>query len=448
MGNIDEGNSGFGEINLEISEPSAPEVAPVVHDDPSGLVQNNMPGFESGDCMEVYPVPMDTSPMPTELEGSENHEIILLDETPVKGCFCHMIQPPDTQPEFDEEWHVCDFCKSQRCPMDDIPTDIDDVATEAAAAFMIQNSMDHCNEVDVEGGEPSPLPATKYRRLRKLIVEPVMVDSPGTSDVEETGDGCVDDAGLEAAEDTVADDTATAEPPAPESRCCIDSPKEGAEPSSKYPLETPPYLAELKKQVETLDPPVFSTQGESAGKRKGRKKQVEPAAEKPKGNSRGRAKAKAAPRSRSKPAQPRVRGANAKSKPSPKRATPKKKACSKAKAVPKSRAQATPQAKVAEVVDNGSKEVAEPKPPRKPRAPKAPAANEGERIPPPHVTHNHIYSSAYRKSLSVCPGDKTLAKSQGAKAVEHFKTHGTVNGLCGVFREKPRGGRSADADHD
>ena len=202
-----------------------------------------------------------------------------------------------------------------------------------------------------------------------------------------------------------------------------------------------------------MDPPEFSTQGEAAGKHKGRKAQPEAKEDTEGKKTRGRAKAKAKAAPRSKAAKPRGRGANAKSKPAPKRkaATPKKKATPKRKAAakPKGKAvpQAEPQAEVAEVAEVAP-EVTEPKPKRKPKASQPPAANEEERIPPPHVTHNHIYSSAYRRSLSLCPGDKALAKSQGNKAVDHFKTHGTVNGLCGTFREKPRGGRTGDANVD
>ncbi|CAL1144400.1 unnamed protein product [Cladocopium goreaui] len=471
MGDGDGQKDDVREINLEpmISEPLAPEAPPMMLDDISLGVEKTLPPVESGYPMDICPaVPMESSPMPTELECSEDPEIILLEDTPVKGCFCDRIEHPDTQPEFYEDWYVCDFCRAQRHPMDDIPTEIDDVATEAAAASMIQYYMDHVNENGVEGGEKSPLPAKTYRRLRPLISEPVMVDSPGAPDVVETTGDCGppefldDDLGNDdQAEDMMVDDIAPAEKPASESRCGIDSPKvqafalldvasapaalldkEGSAEASKYPLPSAAsYMAEVHKEVESMDPPEFSTQGEAAGKRKGRKAQPEKAEGKLRG--RAKAKAKAAPRSkappRSKAAKPRGRGANAKSKATPKRkaAAPKQKASPKRKAAPRSKAKAAPQAEVADVAE--VPEVSEPKPKRKPRAPKAPAAHEEERIPPPHVTHNHIYSSAYRRSLALSPGDIALAKRQGGKAVDHFKTHGTVNGLCVIFRAKPRG---------
>ena len=193
MGDGDGQKDDVREINLEpmISEPLAPEAPPMMLDDISLGVEKALPPVESGYPMDICPaVPMESSPMPTELECSEDPEIILLEDTPVKGCFCDRIEHPDTQPEFYEDWYVCDFCRAQRHPMDDIPTEIDDVATEAAAASMIQYYMDHVNEDGVEGGEKSPLPAKTYRRLRPLISEPVMVDSPGAPDVVETTGDC------------------------------------------------------------------------------------------------------------------------------------------------------------------------------------------------------------------------------------------------------------------
>ena len=202
-----------------------------------------------------------------------------------------------------------------------------------------------------------------------------------------------------------------------------------------------PIWQRCTKRWRAWIPQNFQLRVKLLGNVKGRKAQPEKAEGKLRG--RAKAKAKAAPRSkappRSKAAKPRGRGANAKSKATPKRkaAAPKQKASPKRKAAPRSKAKAAPQAEVADVAE--VPEVSEPKPKRKPRAPKAPAAHEEERIPPPHVTHNHIYSSAYRRSLALSPGDIALAKRQGGKAVDHFKTHGTVNGLCGIFRAKPRG---------
>ena len=77
------------------------------------------------------------------------------------------------------------------------------------------------------------------------------------------------------------------------------------------------------------------------------------------------------------------------------------------------------------------------------RAPKRKSTGSGagssdERVPPPHVTHNHIYSSAYRKAMVKCPNDVEFARRQGKAAIELFKLKGIVNSLCGEFRTHPR----------
>ena len=44
--------------------------------------------------------------------------------------------------------------------------------------------------------------------------------------------------------------------------------QEGSAEASKYPLPSAAsYMAEVHKEVESMDPPEFSTQGEAAGKR-------------------------------------------------------------------------------------------------------------------------------------------------------------------------------------
>ena len=59
-------------------------------------------------------------------------------------------------------------------------------------------------------------------------------------------------------------------------------------------------------------------------------------------------------------------------------------------------------------------------------------------IPPPHITINHVYSSAYRKALAACPKDTANARAQAKLATALFKDQGVVNDLCGRFASKPR----------
>ena len=180
--------------------------------------------------------------------------------------------------------------------------------------------------------------------------------------------------------------------------------------------------------VSGMEPPVFATQGEAAGKKKGR-----PPKAKASPKAKGTAKSKAHGR---KPAAK----ARAKAKAT---ATKNARAKAKAKAAPKARtrktkANGTPAASSRPAVEPlpASDVVVDPTPAKRPRTRK-PENNDQLRVPPPHVTHNHIYSSAYRKNYALNK-DRELAKQKGKEAVEFFKVHGSVNSLCGEFRDAPR----------
>ena len=77
------------------------------------------------------------------------------------------------------------------------------------------------------------------------------------------------------------------------------------------------------------------------------------------------------------------------------------------------------------------------KPAKNPREDKAESEDSDELVPPPHVTANHVYSSAYRKALSQ-GSDVEMARSKAMEAAEHFRQNGTVNALCGQFRLRSR----------
>ena len=213
----------------------------------------------------------------------------------------------------------------------------------------------------------------------------------------------------------------------------------------KYPLaDAPDYMTELQNQVKDMDPPEFSKQGEHAGKTRGRKAKAK-AAPKTKGRANRAPKSKAtkaAKSTRSRTAKQSVR-AKAAAKPKAK-PSPKPKAANKARAASGS---AGNSAVVPADPFPEPDDVMEPKAAcKKPRTRKTLPDDNKDRIPPSHITHNHVYSSAYRKSLSLCPGDKALARKQGAAAVDYFKIHGAVNGLCGSFRSAPRSStKSADS---
>ena len=197
---------------------------------------------------------------------------------------------------------------------------------------------------------------------------------------------------------------------------------------TKFHLPSEPsYVKQIEAMVSGMEPPLFATQGEAAGKKKGRP--CKPKA-KPSPKAKGTAKSK-------------VRGKTTAAKARAKaKATATKRARAKAKAAPKARtrktsaigASASSQPAVEPLPP--SDVVVDPRPAKRPRARK-PENNDQLRVPPPHVTHNHIYSSAYRKNYALNK-DRELAKQKGKEAVEFFKANGSVNSLCGKFREVPR----------
>ena len=203
-----------------------------------------------------------------------------------------------------------------------------------------------------------------------------------------------------------------------------------------------------------MEPPVFATQGEAAGKHKGRKPKAK-ASPKTKSKAKGDGKAQARS-SRKTKATPK---AKAKGKATQSRSKVASKTASKAGSkVSRAKAKMDKATfkRFCKAVDTGesssssSKPDTEKKPQesdteKKPRGRRSmPVAGDNEpRVPPAHVTHNHIYSSAYRKALSANPGNKEHARSQGHAAVDFFKLTGTVNNLCGQFRETVRTKRGA-----
>lgn len=129
------------------------------------------------------------SPKPTELEVSDESERIL--DSPKRGCYCdHEMGLADRQPESFEDWYRCDHCKNVQKTgnPDEVETQAGaDVVPEAVAKLMSQFTISMITpqgEVFVrkdDGFEKASSPRPEYRRLRPLIREPVVVDSPEPS---------------------------------------------------------------------------------------------------------------------------------------------------------------------------------------------------------------------------------------------------------------------------
>ena len=227
----------------------------------------------------------------------------------------------------------------------------------------------------------------------------------------------------------------------------------------KYPLSAePPYMKEIQQEVQGSEPPVFSEQGQATGKTRGRKPRAK-ATPKAKAKAKARAKATAKVKAKARVRASKAQSPKAKAAPKKKAAPMPKQKADRSAASAASRAAASAPSTDAAEEERIPKKKAAPKPKQKADRSAAPAASraaasapstdaaEEERVPPSHVTHNHIYSSAYRKALAGNnKDDKEFARKQAAAAVEHFKLRGTVNELCGQFRPKPRARRVATHD--
>ena len=212
--------------------------------------------------------------------------------------------------------------------------------------------------------------------------------------------------------------------------------------------DQPAYMNEIEKEVEGMEPPVFATQGEAAGKTRGRPKAKATPKRKPRGKAPAKAKASRSPKSKSKG------GGKPKAK-----SAPKSKASNRsptAASAPENAPRAAPskarkRPAEADAAPCPVPDVFAAEPARKSRTRKSMPAHADDaepRVPPSHVTHNHIYSSAYRKALSQHPGDKEKARQIGKQAVEFFKSTGTVNSLCGEFRSSRRRSSAAAPHND
>ena len=69
------------------------------------------------------------------------------------------------------------------------------------------------------------------------------------------------------------------------------------------------------------------------------------------------------------------------------------------------------------------------------------------RVPPPHVSSNHVYSSAYRKAKAK---GVTLeeCRQSGKDALAYFVQSGMVDDRCGIFREKPKKRKTTEGEDE
>ena len=203
---------------------------------------------------------------------------------------------------------------------------------------------------------------------------------------------------------------------------------EGGSGEYKYPMsQGAGFMEEMARlaEKEAEEPPEYATQGESIGKKRGRK----PAA---KAKAKGKpAKAKRVGKQRkSKKGQPGKQSKSKNKQKAPKRVRePNVKArARKAPRVEDEREEAPPARRTRRKKQddgNGASSSAGNRP-----------VHHGElRTPPAHVGTNHIYSSAYRRNQGQ---GVAFAKMAGQMATALYAKCGQVDDLCGSFRSAPR----------
>ena len=132
------------------------------------------PGAGGNEHAHVYlgdqnPLAGEPSPVPTQMDISE---VEVIPDSPTGACYCHMLEMPDRQPEYEEDWDVCRHCQNARHPVDDVSTDVD---VELGETTMVEAPQGvHEDMVD-------KTPPRTFRRLRPLpmVDDLFMVGDPG-----------------------------------------------------------------------------------------------------------------------------------------------------------------------------------------------------------------------------------------------------------------------------
>ena len=227
----------------------------------------------------------------------------------------------------------------------------------------------------------------------------------------------------------------------------------------------------MRTVAQEAEVPTYATQGEDAGKCRGRPKQkASKPIDDPKGKGKGARKRSQNPKARAaKKSQDEKEVKNlqcgSKKKPGKQNNEKGKKRSKKAKKMGKNKVsrrreilkggspkkpesdakesgQSRPEAPKRQRAKSGGKPAVpamEPKP-----SPQMPEHYGEQYKPPAHVTWNHVYSSAYRRAAR-CGGD--YAKAAGQLAGRLFKEKGLVDSLCGTFRANPRSDASSTDIH-
>ena len=214
-------------------------------------------------------------------------------------------------------------------------------------------------------------------------------------------------------------------------------------------VEDPDYMAEIEALAAQAEPPVYSTQGADVGKTRGRKSK---AAKEPKGSMgegrSGKNRTKKGRQQGGKNKRSKTKGSKRKQKQLEDSNTecgkPAVGKFKKLRTMTRS-SKLSPVKPAAQEQEPPAVEGQEPPPVQDDEEPVGVPFHVGpKRAPPPHVTANIVYSSAYRRNIGMGPEYARLA---GQMAASMFRSTGFVDDLCGVFRSKPRKNASPDENN-
>ena len=218
----------------------------------------------------------------------------------------------------------------------------------------------------------------------------------------------------------------------------------------------PDFMADMQELAASEEPPLYSTQGEDVGRKRGRKPKTSNGKATNAKSKKGKKTTKGGKKHRKGKGNSKVHDKGTKSKPTSSKDT---KSPSKGAKSPSKRVQKAKRVRKAHAAVKASQEpqpaqpVATParkRPAARPPAPPDAEASDAKpylhgprRVPPKHVTANHVYSSAYRRHTKY---GVEFAKAAANLAAQYFRESGMVDDLCGVFRETPRASKALDKD--
>ena len=203
-------------------------------------------------------------------------------------------------------------------------------------------------------------------------------------------------------------------------QCMEESKPTPREVKNKYSMDDdyPEFMCTMAEVAQQADPPIYASQGQDVGKVRGRKAKV------------GKKDKKGGKRSKA---------------PKKKKAAPKKVKATGVGKFKKLRRRQPKSAQRAPALPKEPEPLADDE--ERPQATDMEPEHHGpRRLPPPHVTANHVYTSAYRRNLRQ---GSEYARLAGRLAAASFREGGWVDDLCGVFRTtKRRANRTkGDGEH-